>query len=129
MIPVIIVEGKNDKIKLEKLLRKGAVDICCTFGTPGEERLAKLKRIAGDRDVYIFTDNDTRGKKIRAMLRDAFPDAIHLHTNKGYAGVEGTPDEYLIERLEKTDLAAYLNAEYITEHINDRRNRDQTEGG
>lgn len=125
MHPVIIVEGKNDKKKLEKLLRKGSIDIYCTFGTPGEERIAALQRDIRDRDVYIFTDNDTRGKKIRAILRDAFPDAIHLHTSKGYAGVEGTPDEYLIERLEKADLGEYLDAE----QINDDRYRDHAQRG
>lgn len=123
MKPVIIVEGKNDKRKLEKLLRKGSVDILCTYGTPGEERIAALRRKAGARDVYIFTDNDGRGKKIRAMLRDIFPDAIHLHTSRGYAGVEGTPDDYLIERLERAELSEYLDAE----QINDRRDRDHAE--
>jgi toprim domain protein len=106
--PVIIVEGKNDKFKLSALLDTELIDIHCTFGTPGEERLDKLRRLVGDRPVYIWTDNDARGKKIRALLRDAFPDAEHLHTSKGYAGVEGTPDESLTEKLIKAGLEQYL---------------------
>lgn len=111
MKPAIIVEGKNDKTKLSALLDTERIDILCTFGTPGEERLHKLRRLVGDRPVYIFTDNDRRGKKIRALLRDAFPDAEHLHTGKGFAGVEGTPDDVLTERLVKAGLDDYLAAE------------------
>lgn len=106
--PVIIVEGKNDKIKLSALLDTERIDILCTHGTPGEDRLDRLRRLVGDRPVYIWTDNDRRGKKIRARLRDAFPDAEHLHTSKGYAGVEGTPDEDLAGRLVKAGLEEYL---------------------
>lgn len=106
--PAIIVEGKNDRRKLSTLLRTDLIDILCTFGTPGEDRLAALQEAIGDRQVYIWTDNDRRGKKIRALLRDAFPDAEHLHTSKGFAGVEGTPDDYLTERIIKAGLEHYL---------------------
>lgn len=108
MKPAIIVEGKNDRSKLAALLREDLIDIYCTYGTPGEDRLVALQEAIGDRDVYILTDNDARGKKIRARLRDAFPDAEHIHTSRGYAGVEGTPDDYLAERLAKAGLEEYL---------------------
>src|SRR5690554_1023610 len=108
--PAIIVEGKNDRRKLSALLNTDLIDIHCTFGTPGEDRLAALREAIGDRQVYIWTDNDRRGKKIRALLRDAFPDAEHLHTSKGFAGVEGTPDEYLTERIIKAGLEEFLIA-------------------
>jgi len=104
----IIVEGKNDRSKLEAVLDLTRVDIYCTFGTPGTERLEQLKDEIGDRMVYIFTDNDVPGKKIRGLLRDAFPDAEHIHTNKGFAGVEGTPEEYILERLEKAGLEEFI---------------------
>jgi toprim domain protein len=41
-------------------------------------------------------------------LRDAFPDAEQIYTRKGYAGVEGTPDEYIIQQLEKAGLDEYI---------------------
>lgn len=100
---VIIVEGKNDRSRLGRLL-KDDVLILCTFGTPGTERIEHLKKKVGDRFIYLFTDNDASGKKIRAILRDTFPDAEQIYTRKGYAGVEGTPDEYLIQQLEKAGL-------------------------
>ncbi|GCL70698.1 MULTISPECIES: toprim domain-containing protein [Paenibacillus] len=103
----IIVEGKNDKNRLKRLLTDDIL-IVCTFGSLNTERLESLKKKIGDRYVYLFTDNDSSGKKIRAILRDVFPDAEQIYTKRGYAGVEGTPDEYLIQQLEKAGLDEYI---------------------
>lgn len=107
MTLAIIVEGKNDKARLRRLL-SGEVLILCTFGTPGTDQLAELKKRVEDRDVFIFADNDSSGKKIRALVSDLFPDAEQIYTRRGYAGVEGTPDEYLIQQLEKAGLEEYI---------------------
>jgi toprim domain protein len=104
---VIIVEGKNDRARLRRLL-SGEVDILCTFGTPGPDQIDQLVRQVGNRELYIFTDNDASGRRIRGILRDAFPDAGHIYTRKGYPGVENTPDEYLIQQLEKAGLEDYI---------------------
>ncbi|OMF28118.1 DNA primase [Paenibacillus sp. FSL H8-0548] len=103
----IIVEGKNDKSRLRRVLHE-EVPIYCTFGTPGSDQLEKLRRQIGHQQAYIFTDNDSSGKRIRFLLRDMFPDAEHIYTRKGYAGVENTPEEYLIEQLEKAGLDAHI---------------------
>jgi len=103
----IIVEGKNDRSRLRRLLLP-EVDVLCTFGTPGVESLEKLKKQVQGKEIYIFTDNDPSGKKIRGLLRELFPDAYHLYTRKGYAGVEGTPEEYLLLQLEKAGLEDVL---------------------
>jgi toprim domain protein len=107
MTLAIIVEGKNDKARLRRLLTD-EVMILCTFGTPGTEQLADLGKRVGDRDVFIFADNDPSGKRIRAIVSDLFPDAEQIYTRRGYAGVEGTPDEYLIQQLEKAGLEDYI---------------------
>lgn len=103
----IVVEGKNDRSKLKRILNDD-VGIYCTYGTPGTDQLEKLRKEIGELPVYIFTDNDSSGKRIRGMLRDVFPDAEHIYTRKGYAGVEHTPDEYLIQQLEKAGLDAHI---------------------
>lgn len=103
----IIVEGKNDKSHLRKVVTADVL-ILCTFGTPGTDRLADLKKRVGDREVFIFTDNDSSGRKIRALLGDLFPDAVQMYTRKGYAGVEGTPEEYMVQQLEKAGLEEYI---------------------
>ncbi|WP_018753804.1 toprim domain-containing protein [Paenibacillus sanguinis] len=103
----IIVEGKNDRSKLRRLLTED-VRIHCTFGTLNSEKLDKLrKQVAGD-EVYLFLDNDPSGKRIRGVLRDAFPEAEQIYTRRGYAGVEGTPEEYIIAQLEKAGLEEYI---------------------
>ncbi|MNE38688.1 Ribonuclease M5 [compost metagenome] len=103
----IIVEGKNDKSRLKHVLKE-EVPIYCTYGTPGTEQLEKLRQQVKHQQVYIFTDNDSSGKRIRFLLRDMFPDAEHIYTRRGYAGVEHTPFDYLIEQLEKAGLDAHI---------------------
>ncbi|MEK3733596.1 MULTISPECIES: toprim domain-containing protein [Paenibacillus] len=103
----MIVEGKNDRSRLRRLLTSD-ITILCTFGTLNTAKLESLRKQVRDHEVYLFMDNDSSGKKIRAILRDAFPDAVQLYTRRGYAGVEGTPDEYLIAQLEKAGLEEFI---------------------
>ncbi|MEK5061374.1 toprim domain-containing protein [Paenibacillus shunpengii] len=103
----VIVEGKNDRSKLRRLLDP-EISILCTFGTLNSEKLETLRKRVQDDEVYLFMDNDSSGKRIRAMLRDTFPDAEQIYTRRGYAGVEGTPDEYLVAQLEKAGLEAFI---------------------
>jgi toprim domain protein len=103
----IIVEGKNDKSRIKRMLTNDIL-ILCTYGTPGTLTLEHLKKQVGDKHVFLFTDNDCSGKRIRGMLRDVFPDSEQIYTHKGYAGVEGTPEEYIIQQLEKAGLEEYI---------------------
>ncbi|EES73277.1 toprim domain protein [Paenibacillus sp. oral taxon 786 str. D14] len=108
ILPIsIIVEGKNDRSKLRRLLDE-EVRIYCTFGTLNTEKLESLRKKVKDDELFLFLDNDPSGKRIRGVLRDAFPDAEQIYTRRGYAGVEGTPDEYLIAQLEKAGLEEYI---------------------
>jgi toprim domain protein len=103
----IVVEGKNDRSRLRRLL-SDQILIVCTFGTLNTEKLERLKKQIGDREVFLFTDNDPSGKRIRAVLRDMYPEAEQIYTRRGYAGVEGTPDEYIIQQLEKAGLDEFI---------------------
>lgn len=107
MTIAIIVEGKNDKSRLKRIVDESVL-ILCTYGTPSSLTLDELRKKVGDKYVFIFTDNDASGKKIRFLLRDTFPDSEQMYTRKGYAGVEGTPEEYLIQQLEKAGLDEYI---------------------
>ncbi|MGM1050074.1 MAG: toprim domain-containing protein [Bacillota bacterium] len=103
----IIVEGKNDRSRLRRLLTSD-ITILCTFGTLNTVKSESLHKRVKDQEVYLFMDNDSSGKKIRGLLREVFPDASHIYTRRGYAGVEGTPDEYLIAQLEKAGLEEFI---------------------
>ncbi|GAB2676785.1 DNA primase [Paenibacillus thermoaerophilus] len=107
MACAIIVEGKNDRSRLRRLLSEDVL-ILCTYGSLSGERIEKLRREVGDRELYLFLDNDASGRKIRGLLRDTFPDAVQIYTRRGYAGVEGTPDEYIIQQLEKAGLEEFI---------------------
>lgn len=111
-MPAIIVEGVRDREKLKKWL-SDEVDIYCTYGTLNSSRLASLLAVLDDDELYIFTDNDRSGRRIRAELREHIPDAIQLYTRREYAGVEGTPDLYILEKLGGTDLYSFLNEEAL----------------
>lgn len=101
---VVIVEGKRDRQRLLPLLRED-VKVLCTFGIPSPERLAYLvDEVQSGVAVFLFTDNDHVGKRIRGILRDEFPDAIHLHTKIEYGGVETTPLDYLEAMLIRHEL-------------------------
>jgi toprim domain protein len=104
---VIIVEGKRDKARLKRILTEDVL-ILCTLGTPGTEQLELLKKQAGSLPIYLFTDNDSSGKRIRYLLCELFPEAEQIYTQRGYAGVEGTPEEYLIQQLEKAGLDEFI---------------------
>ena len=103
----IIVEGINDKKRLVHLLTDD-VSIFCTYGTPSTATLERLAEQVEDHDIYIFTDNDVSGKRIRGKLREYFPDASHMYTRKEYGGVEKTPEDYLLQQLEKAGLSEFI---------------------
>jgi toprim domain protein len=95
---VIIVEGKTDKKRLEKIIAE-PVEIICTYGTLGSKKLEDLYSQTGDSDLYIFVDEDSSGKKLRDQLKQEFPNASHLYTRKSYAEIARTPYEYLAKVL------------------------------
>ena len=64
----IIVEGKYDKITLSSVLD---AEIIPTHGFSlfkNDEKVALLRRLAGDGGVILLTDADGGGKQIRARL-------------------------------------------------------------
>lgn len=69
---VIIVEGKTDKEQLLRVLAE-PVTIYCTYGSYSQEKGEQLLAQAESADeVYLFTDEDDSGKKLRASLSDDF---------------------------------------------------------
>jgi toprim domain protein len=100
---VLIVEGKTDKAKVLKLLQE-PVNIICTNGTIGLEKLEELALSIEDKDVYILVDEDEAGKKLRKNLQQELPHAEHLYINKIYKEVALTP----ILQLAKVLLNAHF---------------------
>lgn len=105
---VIIVEGKTDKERLLRVLAE-PVTIVCTYGSYSIEKGEQLARQAqAASEIYLFTDEDYSGKKLRSRLVEDFPDAIHIHTQKMYGEVANTPLAVLAEILERAGFAVIV---------------------
>ncbi|OEH86703.1 hypothetical protein BHU72_00040 [Desulfuribacillus stibiiarsenatis] len=96
---VIIVEGKNDKEKILQVLKE-PVQIICTYGTLGEEKMDELVLRFEHDDVYVLVDADESGNKIRQYIKRTLPNAKHIYTRKMYGQVSSTPLEYLTKILD-----------------------------
>jgi toprim domain protein len=99
----VIVEGKNDAKRLRTFL-PDSVPIAMTYGTPGQERLLRLRLMARHRQVVLITDADAAGRRIRRILKEVFPDSWDIYTKPGFNGVEHTPVEYMQDRFRRLGI-------------------------
>ncbi|WP_062199575.1 toprim domain-containing protein [Massilibacterium senegalense] len=97
---VIIVEGKTDKQKVEKVLLE-PVDIRCTYGTIGREYLQELVEEIESLDVYILVDNDYSGDQLRKQLIRELPNATILEVPNIYKEVAMTSTDEIRKLLKE----------------------------
>ncbi|WP_226035953.1 toprim domain-containing protein [Aquibacillus saliphilus] len=97
---VIIVEGRTDKMQIEKIINE-EVKIICTNGTLGIERLEELliNFDLDNKDVFILVDEDNAGQKLRKQLSFELPHAEHIYIDKTYREVAATPESELATAL------------------------------
>lgn len=99
MSRVIIVEGKTDKKRLLQVLDE-PVEIACTYGTLGLDKLEELITEYGDEEVCVLLDADDAGDKARRMFKQEFPNVRHIYTHRMYREVATTPLHVLAQILE-----------------------------
>lgn len=116
--PVILAEGKYDKIKLSQIFD---TTILTTDGFgifKQKEKLAMLRRLAKTHGILVFTDADGAGLVIRNFLKGTITDGKVYHayipdlygkekrkakgSKEGKLGVEGVPDEIIIQAVERS---------------------------
>lgn len=114
--PVILVEGKYDKIKLSQIF-DATILTTDGFGIfKQKDKLALLRRLAETSGLLIFTDPDGAGFVIRNYLKGAVPKEKLFHayipdlygkekrkakgSKEGKLGVEGVPDDVIIRAVE-----------------------------
>lgn len=120
MRQAVIVEGKYDKIKLSSLL--DAIIIPTDgFGIfKDKDKMNLIRRLAEERGILILTDSDAAGFVIRNYLSGCIPASQIQHvyipdilgkekrkdkpSKEGKLGVEGIPQELLIEALRKAGV-------------------------
>ena len=131
--PVILVEGKYDKIKLESVV-DGFILPTEGFGIFADrERLELIRRLAAARGVLVLTDSDGAGFVIRNFLSGVLPPEQVRHayipdlfgkekrkrtpSREGKLGVEGMNRETLLKALRRagvTEGVAEPSARRIT---------------
>lgn len=104
---VIIVEGKTDKQRLELLLDE-PVEIACTNGTLGLDKLEELITEFSEDEVCVLLDADHAGDKARKLFKQEFPNVRHLYTHRMYREVATTPLHVLAQILEGAHFAVKL---------------------
>ncbi|AFQ44039.1 small primase-like protein with Toprim domain [Desulfosporosinus meridiei DSM 13257] len=96
---MIIVEGKTDKQRLLQILDE-PVEIVCTNGTLGVDKLEELIANYSDDEVCVLLDADDAGDKARRLFKQEFPNVRHLYTHRMYREVATTPLSVLARILE-----------------------------
>lgn len=116
--PVILVEGKYDKIKLSQLF-DATILTTEGFGIfKQKDKLRLLRQLAQSRGLLIFTDPDGAGFVIRNYLKGAIPAGKLYHayipdlygkekrkakgSREGKLGVEGVPNEAILQAVERS---------------------------
>lgn len=97
---VIIVEGKTDREKVQRVLREPVL-IICTHGTIGLEKLDELVERIESFDVYLLMDRDEAGKKLQKLLQHELPNSTIIQIPAIYKEVALTPEKELREILQK----------------------------
>lgn len=100
---VIIVEGTSDKRKVKGIIRE-PIEIICTNGTIGINRLEELIDSLFDKEVYILVDADEAGEKLRKQFKREFPEAEHLYIDKSYREVATAPVHHLATVLVQANI-------------------------
>lgn len=125
--PVILVEGKYDKIKLSQIF-DATILTTDGFGIfKQKDKLDLLRRLAETRGLLVFTDPDGAGFVIRNYLKGAVPKGRIYHayipdlygkekrkakgSKEGKLGVEGVPDEVIVRAVEQSGALNGVNCE------------------
>lgn len=102
--PVIVVEGKTDIAKLEKITN--AIIISTNGSSVPRETLDYIKELSKERKIIILTDPDYPGLRIRNIINQEIPNAYNAFVSRDKAsngkklGVAETPIEEIVRALE-----------------------------
>ena len=120
---VIIVEGKSDKKRVKQVIDQ-PIDIICTNGTMGVDKIDEMIDTLYDKQVYILVDADDEGEKIRKWFKRYLSESRHIRIDKQYCEVARCPKRYLSRVLEKhgftvkdEEKVAKAKLDYIAERV------------
>lgn len=118
---VIIVEGKSDKHRVEAVLNE-PVQIICTFGTMGVSKLDDILDQIAVTDIYILSDADKEGRKIRQWFKKHLSESKHIYIDPKFGAVARCPVDYLANVLERQGFQ--VNPSLVRGKYDERRVTD-----
>ena len=126
----VIVEGRYDKIKLKNIIDAPIIETNGFRIFNDKQRQSLIRQIADKRGILIMTDSDGAGFVIRNFLKGTVDNSKIINcyipqlsgkekrkergSAEGFLGVEGVPDEVIIEAIRKS--GAEIIGEEKTEH-------------
>lgn len=129
----IIVEGRYDVNKLKQLVDTIVIETGGFSIFNNREKLQLIRRIAAQRGILILTDSDGAGFVIRNYLKGAIPKEQVRHayipqiagkerrkaqaSKEGTLGVEGVPDQVILDSLYRAGVTVIGESELQTQKI------------
>lgn len=114
----VIVEGRYDKIKLKNIIDAPIIETNGFRIFNDKQRQSLIRQIADKRGILIMTDSDGAGFVIRNFLKGTVDNSKIINcyipqlsgkekrkergSAEGFLGVEGVPDEVIIEAVRKS---------------------------
>lgn len=115
---VLIVEGKTDKRRIEEVLIE-PVQIICTHGTMGIEKLDEILEQINGNDIYILSDSDKEGRNIRKWFKKHLSESTHIYIDPKFGEVGRCPRDYLANVLMRhgfyVDTSLIMRGKYSNE--------------
>lgn len=118
----VIVEGKYDKIRLSNIVDAVIIPVNGFSIYRDKETAELIRSLAKTTGIVILTDSDSAGFQIRNKIKNLARggEIIHVYvpdikgkekrkrapSKQGLLGVEGIPDEVILEAFEKAGVSA-----------------------
>lgn len=126
---IVVVEGKYDKIKLSSII-DGVVIDTEGFGIfKNKDKQKLLRMLAEKKGLVILTDSDSAGFLIRNFISSIIPNEYisnayipdlygkekrkETASKEGKLGVEGMPQEVIIDALSKAGVSCLASDTYV----------------
>lgn len=129
----IIVEGRYDKIKLSQLVDGLIIDTGGFRIFTDKQKLNFIRELSQNTGILILTDSDNAGFMIRNYIKGSIDKGIVKHafipdvygkekrkkklSKEGKIGVEGIPDDVLIDIIKKASTSEVESNDKISRKI------------
>ena len=113
---LIVVEGKNDKNKLENIFKDA--NIIITNGSEiSEDTLNTIKKLSENNEIVLCLDPDGPGEKIRKKIMEYIPTCMNVYADKQKA-ISKNKKKVGIEHMSRNDIIELFEHIYVPKYEN-----------